>query len=50
MGLFKDSYELEDREGPADLQLREVAVQVAPGGGQVECDPARPDWHAWQPN
>jgi len=41
MGLFQDSHELEDREGPADLQLREVAIQAAPRSGTVACDTAR---------
>jgi len=37
-GLFKNGHELKDREGPADLQVLEPAVQPAEDGGIVSAD------------
>jgi hypothetical protein len=34
-GLLQDSHELENRKGPADLQVREPAVQPAKDAGEV---------------
>jgi hypothetical protein len=37
-GLFKNGHELKDREGPADLQVLEPAIQPAKNGGVVPAD------------